>query len=245
MAVTGTLPRGHQRAPRQVPAPVNGTVECRCGACRQHPNGLVTVRLPCQLGRVATLFDSDLLRVSAYIVATAVCLFAAQASRTPGQRRVWLSLAFIAGMLCFTRLFGWDSDIADRARHDAYSGGWYAGRRPFQEATVIALLALGGVAVLLTLVFYRPARGSRGVAVVFTAALCAFVGVRAVSLHALDHLFFADTTFGVERGALIEFGLISGVIISGLWSAGTSRYRTKPQRTAPASRVDSSTSPAG
>ncbi|MGH2634043.1 MAG: hypothetical protein ACRDG3_11585, partial [Tepidiformaceae bacterium] len=127
----------------------------------------------------------------------------------------------------------------------AYEGGWYTGRRPIQEAFVVAALALGGVTLLATLILARPARGFRALAVTFAAALCAFVAARAVSLHALDHVLFSDSTAGIQRGALIELCLIAGLVGSGLLDIGVLRWRRRGPgaRAAAISRIDGSGSP--
>lgn len=195
---------------------------------------------------ITSLLDGHLLRLLAYAMAVGACIGAASESRDSGRRRLWLVLASLVLVMGLTRLFGWDNDIADRVRSDAYRGGWYTGRRPVQEALVAGTLACGVVIFGVTLILVRAARGFRATGVAAAAALCSFVAVRAISLHAVDHALFADTTLGVQRSALIELGLVGVLAASALLDVALVR-RSRPSRVNPAaaSRIGGSSSTAG
>jgi len=65
---------------------------------------------------ITSLVDGRLLRVLVYALAVGACLFAASESRRRGRRTLWLVIASIVLVMGLTRLFGWDTDIAERAR---------------------------------------------------------------------------------------------------------------------------------
>ena len=194
---------------------------------------------------ITSLLDGRLLRLLVYALAVGACLLAASESRGRGRRTLWLVLASIVLVMGLTRLFGWDNDIADRVRNDAYQGGWYTGRRTVQEALVAGTVACGVIVFGVALLVVRAARGFRATGVAATAVLCTFVAIRAISLHAVDHALFVDTTLGVQRSALIELGLVGLLVVSTLLDLAVARHGW-PSRfnRAAASRIGGSGPPA-
>ena len=172
--------------------------------------------------------DGHPFRIFAYVVTLAACALLARNSRTVGQRRVWAAVGVVVLGLGLVRLFGWDNEIAAHVRDDAYQGGWYGGRRPVQEVLVASLVGVTLIALGVTVLLVRAVRGFRATAVVAVAALAAFVCIRAVSLHAIDHALFGDTTLGIQRSALIELGLLGAIVSSALLDFGFAKRQ--PQR---------------
>ena len=203
------------------------------------PNTLITPPEPCHGdGMVTSAVDGHSLRLFAYVLTFVVCVATARNSGTVGQRRLWLAIILAVLGLGLVRLFGWDNEIASHVRDDAYQGGWYRGRRPVQEAVIAGLLGTALAALGAAVLMVRAARGFRLTALAGVGLLAAFVCIRAVSLHDIDHALFAETTLGIQRSALIELGLLGAIFVSALLDFGLARRRAHGGTRLSRSRID-------
>jgi hypothetical protein len=161
---------------------------------------------------------------AAFVVAVgAACVAGRAATDLPGHdaveahtqqvlRRVWIGVALVLLALGINRQLDVQTWFIQTLRRRAYEGGWYDRRREYQAAVIgaifLAALVLGGVlAAALRRVLRRIALVMAGI-----VGLTAFVGIRAISFHDVDHLL------AVHRGAgdAIELGGIVVVVVATL-----------------------------
>jgi hypothetical protein len=137
---------------------------------------------------------------------------AAEAHTQRVLRRVWVGVAVVLLALGINRQLDVQTWLIQTLRRHAYEGGWYDRRREYQAAVIgailVAALVVGAVlAVVLRRVLRRIALVMAGL-----VGLTAFVGIRAISFHDVDHLL------AVHRGAgdAIELGGIVVVVVATL-----------------------------
>lgn len=150
----------------------------------------------------------DVVRFAAYIVLAVVAALARR--RVNGADRTVLGFvgwaAVVAGVAMF---FGLAGLLASIGREVAWGEGWYADRRPVQAA-IIALLALGAIALLAVLPAVPGGFSARGrvlLASVFT--LAAYLAIRTVSLHQVDAILYDPGPEGLRVGDVIELALVA------------------------------------
>ena len=107
------------------------------------------------------------------------------------ERLIWL---FVAGIFCVlavnTAIDGLNK-LAALFRSDAQAQGWYADRMSPQSSLIIALLAFCFIAALTVLFWVRMLPLPSQLALIALLVLMTFILVRAISLHAVDHILFA------------------------------------------------------
>lgn len=164
--------------------------------------------------------------VSLYLLTAAATLSAGSrvldaTGRIPGRKRrsearpIWLAItiALVAGAA--DRRFGLMSAGVDALRDAALIGGWYDVRRPLQASFIVAVILLSAVSMLALRA--AAGRGGRPVAVaaVTTAALAAFLLVRATSLHGVDAVL-REQVLGFSLYTLPEVVALGILILAAL-----------------------------
>lgn len=163
--------------------------------------------------------NSELARVAAYVVATAVCVLAwrqERANRPVNDRAIWPRLWIATAGLLFgfaiARLLGAPSLITDVGRAEAHSAGLYGARRGFQSG-LVAFIAVAWCAAVLLSVWRVPERRRRYLpAIVVVLAIVAFAAVRAVSLHHLDQILYNRPIWGVRGVVYVETSLLAVLV---------------------------------
>jgi hypothetical protein len=190
---------------------------------------------------IASVLNDKTLRVAAYGVAAALALGAGLAPSTRDRRAGWLLPGFwtatcaILAALALSREIDLASRVASIGRDVFRTEGWYPDRRPVQEASVVAVLAVatcvfGGGAALLVL--RKHPQLIPGFAAVLM--LATFLAVRAISLHHIDSLLYRRSIGDVQINALAELAAIAAVALAALLAMSLSRVadRNTPNRAA-------------
>jgi hypothetical protein len=132
---------------------------------------------------------TQLLGTFAFAGATAACLFS---MRRPSVRdgRVWTFLALINCLFLIEMLFGLRYRLHDFATSVLIADGKYGGRGALQAVLIFSLMAVAfGLAIFVALRLRSSTAGERIAASIGIAVLALFA-VEAISLHALDALFY-------------------------------------------------------
>ena len=125
-----------------------------------------------------------------YFVTAISCLRAAFRNRSTNERWTWTVLAFLLLSLAIERLVDFESVLVQVVRIRALQERWYAQRELVQVDFIIFITIVCYGAVGTLLIWTRRAPTSVRVALSATALLCAFVLIRAASLHYIDHIPF-------------------------------------------------------
>ena len=129
-------------------------------------------------------------------------------------------------LLLLNKAFGIEGLVAGAGRALARADGFYAGRRPFQAAAILALLGL----LSYGLRWARRRLGRHEVPLQLAAccviALVAFIAARAVSFHYLDKLLALGPGI-IKLNGLIENGVVCGIASGALLAARSGRGRMR------------------
>ena len=132
---------------------------------------------------------TQLVGILAFAAAAIACLVA---MRRPGRHdeRAWLMLAFI-NFLCLVEIF-----VGLRHRVQAFgasilmANGTYAQRGPMQEIVISSFAVAALICAILILSWYKTTGPAARVATSVTIAVLALFSIEAVSLHAIDAIFY-------------------------------------------------------
>lgn len=169
------------------------------------------------------------LTVFAYALAAALCWRAAMvsgSSNAPHHRsalRLWIALAGLFVVLAINKQLDLQSWFTSIGRAMARSEGWYEYRRAVQTIFVIALAALGLIALLVLAWLTRTTWRTTGLAVIGTAFILTFIVIRAASFHHFDDLL-GWTFFGMRMNWIFELSGIACVAFAA-WNAQRPRTR--------------------
>jgi hypothetical protein len=125
----------------------------------------------------------------AFAGATVACLIAA---RHPGVRdgRAWMVLALINCLFLMEIFFGFRHRIHNLANSILMAEGKYGDRGSLQEILILSLAAIACVLATLVLFRFRFATGDVRMAASISVAVLALFAIEAISLHALDAVFY-------------------------------------------------------
>jgi hypothetical protein len=127
---------------------------------------------------------------------------------------VWLGLAVLFALLALSKPLGAQALLTDSMRQRAVSGDWYAYRRKYQFAFILAAGAMAAVgAAALGWLAARRASLRDLSALAPVVLLLGFLGARATSFHYLDRVLYS-TIAGVRWNNLIELTLLGLVALA-------------------------------
>lgn len=137
-----------------------------------------------------------------------------------GEAICWWTLSAILLALGIYKLLNLQTAFAEMGRTFASAHGWYAGRRPVQQALVFGLGLGSAAAIALAVWLARKAPAPTRLASVGGVALVGFVAIRTVSLHAID-LLLDFRLAGLKANWLIELGGIVVILSLIRWRVAT------------------------
>ena len=125
----------------------------------------------------------------AFAGATIACLIAA---RHPSARdgRAWMVLALINSLFLMEIIFGFRHRIHNLADSILIADGKYGDRGPLQEILILSFATIAFILATLVLFRFRFATGGGRMAASISIAVLALFAIEAVSLHALDAVFY-------------------------------------------------------
>jgi hypothetical protein len=173
--------------------------------------------------------------ITGYVVAGAVALWLAQLeyfiqrSRRDTLRRpqFWVFGSALLVTMAVGRSLHIGNLLGEYGRHTARHGGWYEGRRTWQEAAVFTIAALGVAwmtAMFVTLVRAPDKRRYVPTAIVVGWLAC-FNAIRVVSLHQVDVAVDQPTLWGAKAGIVAEIAILVVTLVAMLL-AGSSIARS-------------------
>jgi hypothetical protein len=156
-----------------------------------------------------------------YLIAALLCL----AQPKHPQRYVWWAIALLLVVLGIGRLTNIEQIVTNAGRQAAVDNGWYNTRRPIQTSGIYGIVLGGGFAATCFFALVRRLRAPEVIAVLAAGCLLTLIGVRLISLHAVDaflgrHLF---SLFRLQLGWLAEMLLLICIGGAACWSALRSR----------------------
>lgn len=168
--------------------------------------------------------------VMIYLAVSAGCLFAAslgaRSRQLPAHWRLWavIGIAFIG--FAALRWTGIERELGDALRGYLVSEGSYDERRALQRPLAAGLVAVVGVVIALGLMRqWRLARGRRDLALIAGQAglfaMAALLGMRLVSLHAVDKLLYGP----LKLNWVIDIGASLTVLAAALFYMRLIRQR--------------------
>ena len=167
------------------------------------------------------------LTVALYFAAAFACF---RAGRDPWRvmaRREFVLYRLLAVglvLLGINKQLDLQTALAELARMAAVEGGWYADRRRWQKAFVVAIAGVAALATAAALAVLRKTPLSTAVAAAGALGLVAFVVIRAASFHDVDN-FLRARALGIRANVLIEAGSLLLVI-----AGATARIHGRPRR---------------
>lgn len=154
--------------------------------------------------------------VALYLAVAATCLVAALGarSRPDGLRdsALWLGIAAMFVLLAASRGLGLENWVQETLRSLLQRQGEYGSRRAIQGPIAAAVLAAGGIGVIVLMLRSQPARLSRRAtclrgAMRAAAAMLGLVALRIVSFHPTDALLYeAKLNWVLDIGLSLAVG---------------------------------------
>jgi hypothetical protein len=142
-----------------------------------------------------------------------------ESQRSPRSRRFWQFILGAMLVLGVNKQLDLQTAFTNIGRWLAWHQGWYADRRGVQVA-FIALLLVGGVALLVALLWWlRPLSRAQQLGLAGLCALGAFVMIRAASFHHVDMLLGLELG-GLRVNWLLEGGSIAVIAAGAAMAAG-------------------------
>lgn len=177
---------------------------------------------------LAELFNSNGLRVTAYLLGAALCAVAAWRLYAGGARKTsvafWLVLTLVMATMGLSRMVDLGPLLTDHGRDFARDYGWYEDRRSIQRTAVEVVIISGAVAAFIAAAWLAfaaaPEHPLGALAVVYLAT---FVIVRAISLHQVDQLLYNHPIEGFRINALLELAGIAAVCLAAVASLALRR----------------------
>ncbi len=161
---------------------------------------------------LAQLLNSNMLRVTSYLICAGVCAYAAFREHRAGAPYVpsfWWVLTALLLFLGIARNFDIGPQFTDLGRHYAKVYDLYRERRPAQRLAIDIVTVTGLLAIATAFIFSHARwRRYRAPFVIFVG-LCMFVTVRAISLHQVDQVLYNHPIGGVRVSSLLELNGIA------------------------------------
>jgi hypothetical protein len=181
---------------------------------------------------LADIFNSNGLRVTAYLLGAALCTLACVRLYTGGARRTsvafWVVLALVMATMGVSRMVDLGPLLTEHGRDFARDYGWYEDRRSIQRTAVEVVIICGVIGACIAAAWLAfaaaPEHPLGALAVVY---LTTFVAVRAISLHQVDQLLYNHPVEGVRINALLELSGISAVCLAAVVSLALRRPRSR------------------
>jgi drug/metabolite transporter (DMT)-like permease len=159
----------------------------------------------------AGIFNSNVLRAAAYIVAAALCLVAGLREREARRGTAslvpvfWFALAALMLFFGVSRVLEIGPEVTTLGRRFARDRGWYDERRHYQRP-VVDIIFFGGLALVGAgwIWFFRTVYRERPLAFIAVVYIVTFVAIRTVSLHQVDHFLYTDHFSGYRPNAALE-----------------------------------------
>jgi len=172
--------------------------------------------------------------VAAYAVTLVLCVMASQTPRIrmTGEGGLWASLALLMLALGINKQLDLQTWFTQVARDLAISQGWYAERRTYQGAFILAA-ALGGLVAVGLLGWLAVRRRWSLLPLAGAGFLGSYVVVRAASFHHVDQIINLGVS-GARLSSVIE---IVGIAVIGVSAFRASR-RSEEKNPKPRSLVE-------
>ena len=172
---------------------------------------------------MADLLNSNGLRVFAYVLASATCLFAWQREREsvgPGRPNLWPPFWLLSATLLLAMALARSSDLiafaTELLRDEARAGGWYNERRLLQ-AGILAALSLTWILTVTIAIWRVPERRRRYLPhAILVFSLVCYGAVRMVSYHYVDAVLYNHPIWGIRIGSLVELAGTAAAIVAAL-----------------------------
>jgi predicted histidine transporter YuiF (NhaC family) len=177
--------------------------------------------------------------VGAYVVAVALAGWAWQIARRGARllatvntqeaanervvARIWLLVALVMLSLGINKQLDLQTWFLQTMRRRAYEGGWYADRRSYQTAGIVAAMILTPIAAGIVVFLLRRVVRRMAFTIAGLCTLVLFVVIRAISFHYVDKLLELGGRIGVN--VILELSGIGLIIVSVLWWQHTERAR--------------------
>ena len=152
--------------------------------------------------------------VAAYFAAAILATLAARRA-TGRQRAFWIGLAVILLALTVNKQLDLQSALTEAGRCISKAQGWYEARRSVQVIFIKAVLVASALAAACLTWAMRRDLGNVWLAVAGFVLLIAFVAVRAVGFHHVDHLIGYELG-SVRMNWLLEIGGIAMIAANAL-----------------------------
>lgn len=167
----------------------------------------------------------NVVRFLAYALLFVVCTVASRSPGCPRGARVVLlaigTVGLLLGLAEVLEVGGW---VSDQGRSVAWSDGWYRDRRRVQALVVVAIAAVTVVAAFTSAVALKAYGVRMSAVAALGMILLGFIAARTVSLHQLDHYFYAEVApGGLNLGQVAELmlvALLAAAILNLRWSEG-------------------------
>lgn len=147
-----------------------------------------------------------------FLIAALLCLVRPGRPRRP----FWWAIALLLLLLGLSRLANFEQILTDAGRGLAIRYGWYSTRRPIQSMIVYGLLFGSGVIVTCVLACFQRLRAPEALGLLAVGCLLTLVGVRAISLHAVDNILDRHM-FGVQVNWFLEALILIWIAGALLW----------------------------
>ena len=161
--------------------------------------------------------------VAAYVAAAVACWCARNTARKECARgadhtssRFWAAASIGLAALGVNKQLDLQTAITELGRLLARAQGWYEHRRWVQLAFIAAVLVVVAAACRWLFRVAREDLSRLWLAMFGSAALCAFVAIRATSFHHVDVCLWFNLFCGLRMNVLLELGGICCVGVAAL-----------------------------
>jgi hypothetical protein len=155
-----------------------------------------------------------------YVLAVLGCWAAAHKLKRGTERNAeqwaWLAILLLMLALGINKQLDVQTALTELGRLTAQWQGWYEKRHIVQELFVLAVAIVCATAVVVLLYWTRRASTASAVAMVGASLLLAFVVVRGISFHHIDH-FLGARIGGFKRHWILEVSGVFIVLGASLW----------------------------
>lgn len=167
----------------------------------------------------------NVVRLLAYALLFVVCTVASKSQGCPrGARVVLLAIGTVGLLLGLAEVLEVGGRVSDQGRSVAWSDGWYRDRRRVQALVVVAIAAVTVVAAFTSAIALKAYGVRMSAVAALGMVLLGFIAARTVSLHQLDHYFYAEVApGGLNLGQVAELmlvALLAAAILNLRWSEG-------------------------
>jgi hypothetical protein len=179
---------------------------------------------------------AEWLTVALYLATSLSCWKSGREARREGSRssnepRAWRSTAILFLALGVTKQLDLMTALTVLGRAVAHRQGWYERRHSVQIFLIALVATLCLLLMIALLTWIRRAPPPTWLALIGTTLTLAFVVIRAISYHDIDH-FLSERILGLPWNSVIEIGGIVAVLLASQWhqvghSKSTSTLRVR------------------